>query len=148
MEKRHIGYLLHRLVHVVDRDMNASFAACGLTHVQARVLLFIYHHGENGKTCGQKDLEQFLGIQKSSVTSVVNLMEKKGWMKRLPDPEDGRRNRLMLTEKALPYQAMAAECTEKEEQAISCHLSEKEVSELRAILSRLLVCMKGDGHHE
>lgn len=54
----------------------------------------------NNREIYQKDLEKDLGITRSTASTVVNRMEKKGFVMRQSVKEDARLKRLVLTEKA------------------------------------------------
>ena len=47
-----------------------------------------------------KDLENYLNLKGSSVTSLMNGLEKNGFLERVPSEKDGRRKILSLTEKS------------------------------------------------
>ncbi len=50
-----------------------------------------------------RDIAQALGITPGTLTAAINVLEKKGYLSRSPDPADRRRIRVSLTE--LGYQA-------------------------------------------
>jgi DNA-binding MarR family transcriptional regulator len=45
----------------------------------------------------QKDLIQFLKLEKSTISRLIQNLEKRGWVKRSAHPSDGRSQLLMLT---------------------------------------------------
>lgn len=79
------------------RFMNDGFAV-GLDEVtimHAWVMGYL-HHNED-KEIYQKSLESEFGIGRSSVASLVKLMENKGYIKREAVPGDARLKKIMLT---------------------------------------------------
>ena len=48
----------------------------------------------------RKDLEEFLNLKGSSVTSLMNGLEKNGFLERVSSDKDGRRKLLLLTDRA------------------------------------------------
>ena len=61
-----------------------------------------------GEATTQKQLSEQLYLEKSSVSRLLDGLEKKGWLERQPDPEDSRRKRVIPTERAL---AEASRCS-------------------------------------
>lgn len=46
----------------------------------------------------QKDLQEKLDISKAAISDVIQSMEKKGMIERIPSSIDGRKNRILLTD--------------------------------------------------
>lgn len=99
MEKeKSICFILKRVNHVVERGIHASLAAAGfdeITNMHGWILGFLYH--AEGPIY-QKDIETHFGIARSTVTNILQLMEKKGYLTRTTDEHDARLKRLELTE--------------------------------------------------
>lgn len=64
-------------------------------HIQGETLFYI---AEN-KNCQMKDIASFLKITPPSATSMINNLEKKGYIKRIRGEKDRRSIYLTLTEK-------------------------------------------------
>lgn len=69
-----------------------------ITISQLRVIAFISKKGKNG-TVYQKELEDHLCVRRSSVTSLLQNMEKNGILTRGGSEKDARIKTLILTEK-------------------------------------------------
>ncbi len=65
---------------------------------QLRILGYLRAHEKEGKVF-QKDLEEAFGVRRSSVTSILQNMEKSGYLIREGTPEDARVKAVRLTEK-------------------------------------------------
>ena len=91
MEKeKSICFSLKRVNHIVERGIHTSLAAAGfdeITNMHGWILGFLYHAQ---RPVYQKDIESNFGIARSTVTNILQLMEKKGYLTRL--------KRLELTE--------------------------------------------------
>ncbi len=63
-----------------------------------------------------RDLSQKTSLAKTTLTSMLDRMERKGYLRRILDPEDRRQIRIVLTDKALAmrdrYQAVSAQMNE------------------------------------
>lgn len=91
---------LEKLNHKMKRQLARKFqSGSPLSCVQAVSLHFIMTESKNGDVF-TKDLEEFLDIKSSSATSLVNYLEKFGYIRREPLAEDGRYRRLVLTDRA------------------------------------------------
>lgn len=91
---------LHRLMNL---HFAAFFEDMPLTSTQALALEFIMEKAEVGDVY-PKDLETFLSIRGSSVASLINNMERDGYLRREAVNFDGRYKRLVPTEKAIGMQ--------------------------------------------
>ena len=84
MEKeKSICFSLKRVNHIVERGIHTSLAAAGfdeITNMHGWILGFLYH------------------AQRPTVTNILQLMEKKGYLTRTTDEHDARLKRLELTE--------------------------------------------------
>lgn len=99
MEKeKSICFSLKRMNHIVERGIHASLAAAGfdeITNMHGWILGFLCH--EEGPIY-QRDIETHFGIGRSTVTNILQLMEKKGYLTRSTDEHDARLKRIELTE--------------------------------------------------
>ena len=87
---RDIGHKLKRL-----GDVNLEEK--GITFSQLRVLGYLMRHGEEGAL--QRDLEEAFGIRRSSVTAILQNMEKADLVRRDSVSGDARKKRIRVTEK-------------------------------------------------
>lgn len=115
------------------REMEASLRSSGMTLTQWRALGVLLR--TPGAT--HSDLVQRLEIEAPSVTSLVNGMERKGWVKRTRSTADARVKRLSLTAHGRRLIEQAGEAMGPIEQRMSAPLSAGE----RATLKRLLRTM-------
>lgn len=99
MEKeKSICFSLKRVNHIVERGIHTSLAEAGfdeITNMHGWILGFLYHAQ---RPVYQKDIESNFGIARSTVTNILQLMEKKGYLTRTTDEHDARLKRLELTE--------------------------------------------------
>lgn len=99
-EQREIRYgkevqnIANRFRRLGDENLQKE----GITISQLRVIAFISKNGNAG-TVYQKDLEEHLCVRRSSVTSLLQNMEKSGILIRGGSEKDARIKTLVLTEK-------------------------------------------------
>ena len=115
------------------REMEASLKKSGMTVTQWRALGVLLH--STGVT--NSDLVRHLEIEAPSVTSLVNGMERKGWVKRTRSTSDARVKQLSLTPRGRRLIEDAREAKAPIEERMASTLSTGE----RATLKRLLRTM-------
>jgi len=70
-----------------------------LTVAQYKVLEHLFWHHPNG--LGVKELSEHLGLAKSTISGIVDRVERDGWVKREPNPGDARKIIVQLTQKGI-----------------------------------------------
>lgn len=87
----------------MQRHFASYFSDSPLTCIQGIVLHYIIVENVR-RDIFPKDLEEFLGIKGSSVTSLINNLEQGGYLRRESLESDGRYKKLVLTEKTKEMQ--------------------------------------------
>ena len=98
MDEKKLMEKFDKLNRKMLRHFAGYFSDSPLTCVQGLVLHYIIVEAER-RDVFPKDLEEFLGIKGSSVTSLINNLEQGGYLHRESLESDGRYKRLVLTEK-------------------------------------------------
>lgn len=93
-EVRTLGKMLGRRVAAVMQQNVPS----DLTFMHMAILDYLYEN--RGHDIFQKDIERQFALARSSVTSILQLMEKNGYIQRVNDSRDARLKKILLTEKA------------------------------------------------
>ncbi|OPJ61182.1 MarR family winged helix-turn-helix transcriptional regulator [Clostridium oryzae] len=132
----HIGKEINIFSHRIHRAISKEAAKYGLTGVQSRIIGFIYHASRK-KDIFQKDIEEELDIRRSSVTSVLQLMEKNGYIQRVSVSDDARLKKIVLTEKGLEIQKNVFDFILGFEKSLRDELSDDELNMFINILNRL-----------
>lgn len=97
--KESIGFAIRSLDNLITRKMIACAARNGvdeLTVMHGWIIGYLYDNME--KEIFQKDIETEFSIARSTVTGILKLMEKKGYIIRESVPYDARLKKLVLTE--------------------------------------------------
>ena len=97
-----------RIINIVSHQLKRTIFCyawkdCGLTTMQNRVLHYILAKSLENPVY-QKDIEKEFRVSKSTVTEILQLMEKNGFIDRKSSKRDGRMKRIMPTEKAITIQ--------------------------------------------
>lgn len=132
----HIGKRINILAKRIHRKIDKEASKYGLTGVQARILGFVYHRADK-RDIFQRDIEEELDIRRSSVTSVLQLMEKNGYIQRVSVSKDARLKKIILTEKGSEIQKNVYDFILKIEKSLRDELSEDELNILISLIDRL-----------
>ena len=123
-----IGLHINKLSRIISRKVDAAvFNAIddNITVSQAYVIDFITDNTD--RDIFQKDLELEFGLKRSSVSLMLNNMEKSDLIKRVPVPEDARLKKIVLTEKAVEISKKISVAIDAVEGRIAESLGEEEV---------------------
>lgn len=131
-----IGRKVNIFTNRINRKINKEVAEYGITGIQSMILGFVYHKSQN-RDVFQKDIEEVFDIRRSSVTSVLQLMEKNGYIERVSVSEDARLKKIILTKKGLQIQKKVHESIIKIEKYLMDELSDDEMYILIHLLDRL-----------
>lgn len=104
-EKRHIGIAVRCLNHEIGRAVRAVISeefGDSATGVQSWIVRYLYDHGE--EDVFQKDLESQFSVRRSTMTTILQLMEKNGLIKKQSVSRDARLKKLILTPAAIEMQ--------------------------------------------
>ena len=99
MEETKLMEKYDRLNRKMRRCFAGYFADTPLTSIQGLTLHYIIVESQY-RDVFPKDLEDFLEIKGSSVNSLINNLEKNGYLRRENISNDGRYKKLVLTDKA------------------------------------------------
>lgn len=103
MDEKKLMAQYDKLNRKMQRHFASYFSDSQLTCIQGLVLHYIIVESER-RNIFPKDLEEFLGIKGSSVTSLINNLEQGGYLHRESLESDGRYKKLVLTEKTREIQ--------------------------------------------
>lgn len=129
---REIQKIANGFRRLADDNLNQE----GITVSQLRVLVYISCKGKEGKVY-QRDLEEDFGIRRSSVTSLLQNMEKSGILTRVSSSSDGRIKEIALTEKGRVLDERLKEYILVLEEEFLKGFSEEEKELLKDFLFRL-----------
>ena len=108
-DERHIGFLISDIARLLRTAFDRRVRRLGLTRSQWLVINRL--HRRPGAT--QSELAEMLEVEKATAGRMVDRMEKKGWVVRLPDAADRRVNRLHLTADADLIQVQLAQIADR-----------------------------------
>ena len=98
--ERHLGARIKALNHAFMRRHFEIARAMGLDDcsiMHGHILGLL--HWNRDRDVFQKDLEEIFFLSRSSVAALMKTMEQKGYLRRVPVPQDARLKKLVLTER-------------------------------------------------
>ena len=120
------------------REMEASLRSTGMTVTQWRALGVIFHRA----IVTHSELVRQLEIEAPSVTSLVNGMERKGWVTRERSSTDARVKQLRLTARGRKMIEGAQEAMAPIERRMAATLTESERASLKKLMRTMIEGMR------
>ena len=131
----HSGYWLNRLRGVVHARFERALAEHGVTVAQWSVLITVYR----GDAVTPLEIARFIDVDPGSLTRLLDRMEDKGLVQRLPVDGDRRSIRIALTPHAAALTPHLAQLADANDETFFSPLSQEELRDFRRALARLLV---------
>lgn len=134
-----IGLNVAKLHHNIVRKLESATQAVGdgnLSATTARIIAFL-GTAEGNHDVFQRDIEQFLGLKPSSVSLILNTMEKNGYITRANVLHDARLKKISVTPKAQELFPVILEAFGTVESSMKDHLTHEELVSLASILAKL-----------
>ena len=119
-----------------DKMANPILAEHALTASQCRILNFLFM--QQNQSARIVDIEKECVITHPTVLGLLDSLEKKGFVLKIPNPKDARSKLISLTPKAKDMQHELEMVVAKIDHTWVEHLSEQERKELQKLLQKLL----------
>lgn len=97
-----VGFEVRKLDHILSRNLEMMVKAAEIdqaTFMHGWIIRYLYENMNS--EIYQKDLERHFSIGRSTVTNIIQLMEKKGYISRESVSSDARLKRVILTRKGV-----------------------------------------------
>jgi DNA-binding MarR family transcriptional regulator len=128
------GYLLGRARLKLAKSLDLELATLGITHQQGAILMMV----AGGQCQAAADLSREMYIDSASMTRMVDRLEKRGLMQRVPNEHDRRVVNLRLTEEG---STLAADLPKTYVQVLNrhfAHFTREETETLKHLLRKML----------
>lgn len=138
-EKRIIGFELKSISNMIRRKLDETFSAPefdGLTGMQNAMMGYVMHHAEE-RDVFQRDIEKNFGVRRSTVTIMLQNLEQKGYIRRVPVSYDARLKKIVLTEKAEKLQQRVRAEIDLFHEKMEENLTEEEKEQLFYLLGKI-----------
>jgi len=129
---------LRRVNNLIFRKINAFSRANEVergTPMHGWIVEYLYRNQDH--PVFQRDIEREFSITRSTVTNILQLMEKKGYIERQSVPQDARLKMLVLTEKGQLFHEKTMLALRQTDEFVAGLLTEEENAELLRLLNKL-----------
>ena len=137
-----IGLAIRILSNQVEREFERHIACSlpnGITGLQGRVIDFVK---EQTDEVFQKDIEEEYGIQRSTATGMLQLMEKNGLLTREAVDYDARLKKIVLTKKAIGIHARIKDEINRVENMLREGQTEDEINTFFSVMKKISMKVK------
>ena len=134
---------LRRVDNLIFRRLNQFSRANGVeqtTPMHGWIIEYLYRHRD--EPVFQRDIEREFSITRSTVTNILQLMERKGYIQRLSVPQDARLKQLVLTEEGICFHEKTLLSFHQTDDYVAGLLTEEENAELLRLLNKLREALK------
>ena len=129
---------IRRVSNLIFRKINQFSRANGVeqgTPMHGWIVEYLYAHRD--APVFQRDIERDFSITRSTVTNILQLMERKGYIERQSVPQDARLKMLVLTEKGRELHEKTMLSLHQTDKFVAGLLTEEENAELLRLLNKL-----------
>ncbi len=131
------GHYIQRLAKNIKYLADENLVKQNITIEQVKIMRFLRENNEEASAY-QKDVELFFNIKRSSVTNILNNMEKSGFLTREGIEADARIKKVRLTEKGKELSISLKGFIVHLEEVIVDGMSEEEKAAFKGLLIRSL----------
>ncbi len=130
-----IGYLVGRTSRAIVKRLSKKFADAGfdVSYEQWSILIHLYR--QDGLT--QQELSRTAVKDKAAITRLLNSLEKKNIVLRIPDRNDKRSNLVYLTHKAKAFRSDLSSLVEEMLCEAEQGISPSDMEQCRTTLNRI-----------
>lgn len=135
MEKSTLPKTIKKIDINIRTVFCSFFSEYELTRPQLSILAFLFKNDDKDIT--QKEIEKELGLQKSTVSGLIDRLEAKDFIKRVKNKNDSRINNIVLTQKSIDLNDKAVQLRKQFDEKIIEGISDNEFEELMKILKKV-----------
>lgn len=129
-----LGYQINHLARLMAQALRVRIAPLGVVPGQFAQLLALYE--QDGLS--QRELCERVRIEQPTMANTLQRMERDGLIRRLPDPADGRRSAVVLTERALGLEDDLVGAARNINSEATQNIAEDELAAFMATLARII----------
>jgi len=128
-----LGYLLKHAFLDLEKLHAEVLAGCAVNARELAVLMLL----DSREPESQQQAAGRLGVDRTTMVSLLDGLEGKGLLARQPDPADRRRNVVVLTDAGRQALGEATAASDEAERRLLAGLSATQAHQLRALLARV-----------
>lgn len=139
-DQKHVGFEIKTLSNLIKRKVDnlvSNKYTINVTGIHGWIMGYMYKNID--KDIFQKDIEEEFSIRRSTVTTILQLMEKNDLIIRKSVDYDARLKKIELTEKAINIHKEVGENISQVESQLIKGLSEEELNNFFSTLEKIKV---------
>ena len=129
IDLKRVNGKIHKVLTNSIKELNID-----VTPVQSRIMLFI---DESKDVTATDIIERFQSINKSTLSEVLNTMEKKDYIKRSESEHDSRKKIILLSDKAKEIISLLKKNFDNVSHMVLEDISKEEYEEFKKILDKM-----------
>ena len=130
----HAAHYINKLSNKLRRKIDAFPSRAMLSGSQGRVLHFVLAQNHD---VFQKDIEKFFSIGRSTVTNIIQLMERNGYIARESVPGDARLKKVRLTNKGITSHEMLEALINRLDGELVQGITEEELDTFYTVMNKI-----------
>lgn len=131
--QRHLLSMIHKASRQIEVFLDNVFQPEGLSAREAHILGYVTAYGP----CSVSELVRVFGLKASTLTSMLDRLERQGYLHRKTNPEDRRSLLLCISEKGKDKACHAYDITDKLGTEILSRLTPEEIAGFEATMSAI-----------
>ena len=131
------GKINNRISNRLQRFSPDTQNKLGIGQAQANILRFLLLETAK-RSIYQVDIEKEFGLRPPTVTETLKTLEKKDLIRRIPDEDDGRKKKIIITEKTLSMDDGVKWQVEKSEKVLLQGITKEEQEQFMKIAKKML----------
>ncbi len=138
-EERELGFAIKSVNNLIRRNLDQRFADDSLEEVsgmQGPALGYICSHSKE-KDIFQKDIEKEFNVRRSTATVMLQALEQKNLIVRVPVDHDGRLKKIVPTEKGLECHRIVCGKIDAFHKELEAGISNEEKEQFLAVLDKI-----------
>ena len=138
----HIGRMLKVVSNYMDMNSNNNLAEINMTRSQMGALVYVFVSTRKGKEVNQVDIEREFNLKNPTVTGILNRLEEKEYIKRVPSSKDKRYKKIELTDSGKKIVECGKVKADEMEDKLLSVLEYSEKEELKRLLNKVIESIK------
>lgn len=136
MASARISILVKKSSLIFDKLSNQLLMPYDLTGSQFKILMVLYRSPAG--SVRQTDIEAKFAMTNPTVTGLVQKLETKDLVKRMPHPDDKRSKVLVLTDRAMEMKEELLALADSLEKQMTANLTAEECDQLATLLTKMI----------
>lgn len=137
-KKRYLGFEIKKMANIIFRQLKKRLVDSGfdeVTVMHGHILGYLSRRKDTDVY--QKDIAEAFGIGKSSVTNILQLMEKKGYLVCRTDDNDGRCKKIFITQKGEETHAATVRVIDMLHEELEENVTEEEKQVFMTVIDKM-----------